>query len=108
MRVQDINRCAVDKSNSEQVCEDILDTLTSYYKVSRKRFVDVVCQQVISYYLLDGQGSPLKIFSPDLVMGLDLEQLELIAGEDEESKQQRQVLEREIESLEGALKVLRS
>jgi hypothetical protein len=80
----------------------------SYYKVSRKRFVDVICQQVVSHFLLEGNENPLQIFGPDLVMSLDSEQLELIAGEDEESKRQRQVLGRHIESLEAALKVLRA
>ncbi|OBT39085.1 hypothetical protein VE00_09922 [Pseudogymnoascus sp. WSF 3629] len=106
--VSKINQYAVDKDNGQQVCEDILDTLMSYYKVSRKRFVDVICQQVVSHFLLEGDENPLQIFDPDLVMGLDSEQLELIAGEDEESKRQRQVLGRQIESLEAALKVLRA
>lgn len=105
--VKDIDKCVMDKNNGQQVCEDILDTLVSYYKVSRKRFVDVVCQQVISHFLLEAQESPLKIFGPDLVMSLDFDQLEMIAGEDGESKQQRQTLERRIQSLEAALKVLR-
>jgi len=58
-------------------------------------------------FLLEGNESPLKILSPDLVMSLDLEQLELIAGEDVELKRQRQVLGREIGDLEAALKVVR-
>lgn len=41
-------------------------------------------------------------------MNLDTEQLEHIAGEDTESKYQRQVLKREMRSLEAALKVLRA
>ncbi|KJZ68698.1 hypothetical protein HIM_11912 [Hirsutella minnesotensis 3608] len=106
--VDDIDKCVINKNNGQQVCEDILDTLVSYYKVSRKRFVDVICQQVISHFLLEGQESPLKVFSPDLVMSLDSDQLETIAGEDEESKHQRISLEREIQSLEAALKVLRA
>ncbi|KAK7530166.1 interferon-induced GTP-binding protein Mx2 [Phyllosticta citribraziliensis] len=103
-----IGQHAVDKDNGEQVCEDILDTLMSYYKVSRKRFVDVICQQVVFHLLLEGDGSPLKVFDPELIMSLGEEQLEQIAGEDEASKHQRQVLKREVESLEAALKVLRS
>lgn len=94
------------KDNTQQLCEDILDTLMSYYKVSRKRFVDVICQQVVFYFLLEGSENPLKIFDPDLVMTLDLEQLEVIAGEDAESIRRRQVLDREVKSLEAALKVL--
>ena len=106
--VSKINKYAVDKDNGQQVCEDILDTLISYYKVSRKRFVDVVCQQVVSHFLTEGDKSPLKILSPDLAMSLDLEQLESVAGEDAEIERQRQVLEREIKSLDAALQVLRT
>ncbi|KAK7516854.1 interferon-induced GTP-binding protein Mx2 [Phyllosticta citriasiana] len=103
-----IGQHTVDKDNKQQVCEDILDALMSYYKVSRKRFVDVVYQQVVLHLLLESDGSPLKVFDPELIMNLDDEQLEQIAGEDEASKQQRQALKREIQSLETALKVLRS
>ncbi|KJZ79522.1 hypothetical protein HIM_00991 [Hirsutella minnesotensis 3608] len=102
------NTACEQKSSSQQVCEDVLDTLTSYYKISRKRFVDMVCQQVVSFYLLDGEKSPIKVFSPDFVMGLDADQLDAIAGEDDESKEQRQILEREKQSLEAAISVLRS
>ncbi|KAL1848164.1 hypothetical protein Daus18300_013678 [Diaporthe australafricana] len=103
-----IGKHAVDKDNGQQVCEDILDTLMSYYKVSRKRFVDVICQQVVFHLMLEGDGSPLKVFDPELIMNLDTEQLEQIAGEEVESKYQRHVLKREMESLEAALKILRS
>lgn len=103
-----IGRHATDKDNGQHVCEDILDALMSFYKVSRKRFVDVICQQVVFYYLLEGEGNPLEALGPDLVLSLDDEQLEQIAGEDAESKHQRQMLGRQIESLEAALKVLRS
>ncbi|PHH83192.1 hypothetical protein CDD83_3039 [Cordyceps sp. RAO-2017] len=94
------------KNHGEDVCEHILDTLTSYYEVARQRFVDVMCQQVISYYLFEGDESPIRLFTPDFVMGLDVDQLEMIAGEDDDSKEQRQTLEREVNSLEAALKVL--
>ncbi|KAL4924503.1 Dynamin central region-domain-containing protein [Aspergillus undulatus] len=98
----------IDKDNKQQVCEDILDTLVSYYKVARKRFVDVVCQQVIYHFLIETDDSPLRIFSPDLVMSLDTEELEMIAGEDSESRRRRDTLKREIGNLEEALRVLRS
>lgn len=98
----------IDKDNGQQVCEDILDTLMSYYKVARKRFVDVVCQQVIYHFLMDSDESPLRIFSPDLVMGLDAEELEMVAGEDADSRRRRDILKREMGSLEEALRILRS
>ena len=102
-----IKHHSANKGNKQQVCEDILDAFGSYYKVSRKRFVDNICKQIIFDRLLD-DGGPLQIPKPDLVMGLDQEQLEEIAGEGEEAKQQRCTLESESKSLEEALKVLKS
>lgn len=98
---------ATDMDNAQQTREDILDALESYYKVARKRFVDVVCQHVVYHFLLEGKDSPLQVFGPELIMGLDPEQLELIAGEDAETKRQRQTLERQVERLEEALRVIR-
>ncbi|KAL4763653.1 uncharacterized protein BDW70DRAFT_148432 [Aspergillus foveolatus] len=92
----------------QQVCEDILDNLMSYYKVARKRFVDIVCQQMIHYFLLETDDGPLQIFSPNLVMSLGTEELEMVAGEDAESKRRRDILKREIENLEAAVSILRS
>jgi hypothetical protein len=105
--VMSLHHLVVNKDNAQQVREDIHDVLASYYKVSRKRFVDVICRQVIGHFLLEGDESPLKIFSSELVMGLNSEQLESIAGEAPETKRQRARLETEIEHLEMALKVLR-
>jgi hypothetical protein len=102
-----LHNAAVEKGNAEHICEDIVDALSSYYKVSRKRFVDAICQQVIYHFLLDGKKSPLKILDPDLVIGLNTEKLEVIAGEDMVSKHRREVLQWEVKSLEAAMKVLR-
>ncbi|KAF1921163.1 interferon-induced GTP-binding protein Mx2 [Ampelomyces quisqualis] len=96
-----------DKDNMQQIREDILDVLASYYKVARKRFVDTICRQVIGHFLLDGKESPLRVFSTELVNGLDDEVLEAIAGEDEETRQRRKRLEAEVKSLEEAVKLLR-
>ena len=95
------------KSNAEQVREEIHDTLKSYYKVSRKRFVDVVCQQAIDHFLLNGKRSPLRILSPRRVAELTEDQLEMIAGEDMATKRLRTVTADEIGRLEAAMKVLR-
>ncbi|KAI1749732.1 interferon-induced GTP-binding protein Mx2 [Xylaria castorea] len=104
----ELEKAVVKKDNAQQVREDVVDALTSYYKVSRKRLVDSICQQVINHFLLEDEEGPLKILSPDLIVGLDEEQLEMIAGEDAASKHKRQVLERELEALTAALRVLRS
>jgi hypothetical protein len=105
--VASVQDMVVNKENAQHIREDILDVLTSYYKVSRKRFVDNICNQVIGHFLLEGDKSPLKIFSSELVMGLDRDQLELIAGEDAETKNRRSMLESGIKNLEAAMKILR-
>ncbi|KAK3390257.1 P-loop containing nucleoside triphosphate hydrolase protein [Podospora didyma] len=98
---------AMSKSNADQVKEDIHDILKSYYKVSRKRFVDVICQQVIEHYLLDGSVSPLKVLTPELVTKMSDDTLEMIAGEEAGTKRERERLRNEIRGLQEALKVLR-
>jgi hypothetical protein len=57
--------------------------------VSRKRFVDAICMQVVDRFLLNGgrdddpdSKSPLKVFNPDLVAHLPETMLDNIAGED--------------------------
>lgn len=98
---------AVDKSNARQTCEDVHDILQSYYKVARKRFVDVICQQVIDHFLLNGRDSPLRVFDATRVAELSEEQLDEIAGEDAGTKRQRVLISEEIQRLEDAMKVLR-
>ena len=103
-----VQNLVINKNNAQHVREDIFDVLASYYEVSRERFVDVICRQVISHFLLEGDESPLKIFSSELVMGLDDAQLEMIAGEDAETRSRRAVLQADIQTLEAAMKVLRA
>lgn len=103
-----VSRLSIDRSNPQQVREYLHDTLRSYYEVSVKRFIDVVCQQVIDHFLLNGRDSPLHVFGTDLVFDLSASELDMIAGEDQVTKQERERLGREIESLQAAMQVLRS
>jgi hypothetical protein len=107
VRLDNIKSLVEDKDNMQQIREDILDVLASYYKVARKRFVDTICRQVISHFLLDGKESPLRVFSTELVNGLEDEVLEAIAGEDDGTKERRKRLDAEVKSLEAAVKLLR-
>lgn len=97
----------VNKANSDHVREYMHDVLKSYYKVSRKRFVDVVCQQAVNHFLLRGPSSPLKIFTTDMVLGLNADQLDMIAAEDAPVRELRNKLGRDIDNFEEALKVLK-
>lgn len=107
IRLESLSRLDTARSNPEQVREYLHDILESYYKVSVKRFVDVICQQVIHHFLLNGKDSPLHVFRTELVLELSADVLEIIAGEDQATKRERERLAREMESLEAAMKVLR-
>lgn len=93
-------------SNVEHTICDLHDILKSYYKVARKRFVDVVCMQASDYHLVNGPDTPIKVFSPSFVSELTPEQLEAIAGEDPSTRRKRVRLQRDIENLEKGRKVL--
>ena len=93
-------------SNLEHTIGDLHDILHSYYKVARKRFVDVVCMQAADYHLVTGPNTPIKVFSPTFVSELSEEQLERIAGEDTVTQRRRMQLKRDIENLEKGMKVL--
>lgn len=98
----------IDRSDPRHVRGYLHDTLKSYYEVSVKRFIDVVCQQVIDHFLLNGQDSPLHVFSTDLVFDLSASELDMIAGEDLVTKQERERLGKEIKNLQEAMQVFRS
>lgn len=67
-------------SNEQQAIFDIHDILKAYYKVAMKRFMDNVVVQVSERYIV-GEEGPVKMFSPDLIGGLDDDMLTDLAGE---------------------------
>ena len=92
-------------SNLKHTVDDLHDILHSYYKVARKRFVDIICMQAADHFLVTGQDAPIKVFCPKFVSELSTEQLEAIAGEDLVSKRKREDLKRKIENLEMGKKI---
>ncbi|KAL8902671.1 MAG: hypothetical protein Q9207_004473 [Kuettlingeria erythrocarpa] len=94
-------------SNTEHTIQDLHDILRSYYKVARKRFVDVLCMQAADYHLVKGPDAPARVFTPAFVSGLTAEQLEQIAGEEMVSKKKREGLMREIGNLQNGKKILK-
>ncbi|KAI0489905.1 hypothetical protein F4859DRAFT_171951 [Xylaria cf. heliscus] len=97
----------INKGNATQVREHMHDLLSSYYGVARQRFVDVIYQQAVNHYLLFGEGSPLRAFNTEMVLGLNEDQLDMIAAEDAPVKQRREKLVRDIDNLVEALRVLK-
>ncbi|KAI0159586.1 P-loop containing nucleoside triphosphate hydrolase protein [Xylariaceae sp. FL1272] len=70
LQAEQLQQYSVNCANTASTRELMHDVLQSYYSVARKRFVDVIYQQAVKYYLLSGNSSPLKIFSSDMVMNL--------------------------------------
>ncbi|KAK8122068.1 interferon-induced GTP-binding protein Mx1 [Apiospora sp. TS-2023a] len=106
--LESLRNLSLAKSNSAQIVERIHDVLASYYKVARKRFVDVVCQQVVEYFLLsDDENCPLQVFTSKFVRRLNVQQLDDIAGEDASVRDLRAKLDRDIGDFEGALDILK-
>ena len=93
-------------SNTDHTIRDLHDILKSYYKVARKRFVDVVCMQAVDRYLITGPDTPVKLFSPSFVSKLNEDQLDRIVGEDVSTRKKREELRREIENLTNGKRIL--
>ena len=106
--LEDVRSTTKNKSNVDQVKEEIHDILWSYYKVARKRFVDNVYQQAVDHCLLTGPRSPLAVLTQEWVIELDSERLEMIAGESLLTRQQRLTLLNKIGDLEAASRILGS
>ncbi|PMD52427.1 uncharacterized protein K444DRAFT_706517 [Hyaloscypha bicolor E] len=92
--------------DTEHAVNDIYCILKAYYEIARRRYVDAICTQGTDYHLLNGKNSPLRIFSSLFVASLTPEQLEEIAGEDASSKERRENLKREMDSLEEGKRLL--
>ncbi|KAI5307203.1 hypothetical protein KEM56_002936 [Ascosphaera pollenicola] len=95
------------KTNLEHIKEQVHDILQSYYDIARKRFVDNVFQQAVDHRLLSGPDSPLRVFTQQWVLDLDAEDLDMIAGESAFTKERRNLLEKKIQDLEEAIRILR-
>lgn len=94
-------------SNADHTTRDLHDILKSYYRVARKRFVDIVCMQGADFHLVTGPETPTKVFSPSFVADLKPEQLERISGETLLTRKKRAELTREISNLENGKRILR-
>ncbi|KAI9739944.1 MAG: hypothetical protein M1818_005000 [Claussenomyces sp. TS43310] len=104
LRLQDI--WDVVASNDDHTTQDLHDTLKSYYKVARKRFVDAVCLQAVDHYLVSGETSPLWIFSALFISNMSDAELGQIAGDEDGTLKRRNVLEAELVSLKAGAKIL--
>ncbi|CCC11392.1 hypothetical protein SMACR_02050 [Sordaria macrospora] len=107
VKFDQIKSAITNKSNQDHAQEDIHDILKSYYKVSRKRFVDNIWLYAVDHHLLSGPNSPLTLFSEQWVLGLDEDSLNAIAGESRSTRDKRKELTKKIADLEEALRILK-
>jgi len=54
--------------------------------------------QAVHHFLINGLNAPLMLFSPAFINGLDVDQQEIIAGEDILTQRRQQQLKKEIQS----------
>ncbi|KAF8856366.1 dynamin family protein [Acephala macrosclerotiorum] len=78
-------------------CSEALDCMEAYYKVALERFIDDIAIEVIETKLIN----PLyDIFSPMTVTSMPIDLVTGIAGESEESRGQREELNKQLDVLE--------
>lgn len=106
IRVEDVINNCHSLGNAEHIVQEIHDILISYYNLAQKRFVDNIRMQVVDHFLVAGPETPLKLFSPTFITAMSSEQLEDVAGEDQSVRRLRTDLEKEIELLENARRIL--
>ncbi|KAF5536863.1 dynamin family [Fusarium mexicanum] len=107
VNLRDIPGVAKAENNAEHLQQEVHDILQAYYSLARDRYIDNIFQLAVSYHLLHGAGSPLKVFTQDWVLGLDNGDLNRIAGESYTTKRNRNRIKKKISDLEKALNILK-
>lgn len=68
-------------SNSQNLEDEVHDTLKAYYEIARDNFVEYVNQLIVEPYLSDSRG-PVLFFSPTYLAGLSDKTIEDLGAED--------------------------
>ncbi|KAL1867925.1 hypothetical protein Daus18300_006200 [Diaporthe australafricana] len=79
------------------------DVAAAYYKVALKKFVDDVSVNAVETCLV--QRLP-DVFSPEVVLDLDDEQIDSLGSEDDDTIEDRNILQKKLRVLEDGLKDL--
>ena len=93
-------------SNSQNLEDEVHDTLKAYYEIARDDFIEYVNQLIVEPYLSDSEG-PVLFFSPVYVAGLKDEDIKVLGEEDEKNIRQRAVKEATLARLDQAEKIAR-
>ncbi|KAK0509887.1 hypothetical protein JMJ35_007281 [Cladonia borealis] len=93
-------------SNSQNLEDEVHDTLKAYYEIARDDFIEYVNQLIVEPYLSDLEG-PVLFFSPVYVAGLKDETINALGQEDENNRRERAVKEATLARLDQAEKIAR-
>ena len=93
-------------SNSQNLEDEIHDTLKAYYEIARDDFIEYVTQLIVEPYLSDLEG-PVLFFSPVYVAGLKDEDIGALGQEDESNMRKRTEKEETLARLNQAEKIAR-
>ena len=93
-------------SNSQNLEDEIHDTLKAYYEITKDDFVEYVNQLIVEPYLNDTEG-PVLFFSPVYVASLKDEDIEVLAAEDEKTVLNRKTLGETLARLNQAEAIVR-
>ena len=93
-------------SNSQNLEDEIHDTLKSYYEIALNDFIEYVTRLIVERYLDDPEG-PLLVFSPLYVGGLDDQTVEKLGAEDDSTTRLRAEREETLARLNRAEEIAR-
>ena len=93
-------------SNSQNLEDEVHDTLKAYYEIARDGFIEYVTQLIVEPYLSDPEG-PVLFFSPVYLAGLKDEDIQLLGQEDETNVRRRAEKEETLARLNRAEQIAR-
>ena len=93
-------------SNSQNLEDEVHDTLKAYYEIARDDFIEYVTQLIVEPYLSDPEG-PVLFFSPVYVAGLKDEDIQSLGREDETNVRKRAEKEETLARLNRAEQIAR-
>ena len=93
-------------SNSQNLEDEVHDTLKAYYEIARDDFIEYVTQLIVEPYLSEPEG-PVLFFSPVYVAGLKDEDIQSLGQEDETNMRKRAEKEETLARLNQAEQIAR-
>lgn len=102
-----LQRFAESEANASRLNDDIHDALRAYYRIAAKRFQDNLYMQAVNHCLVNGEETPLGVFSQEWVIGLGAGELDGLVGDSHGEKAQRREIEDKKGRFEKAIKILR-